>query len=904
MTFIYRPSFPRTNKSVCVDAPTIEYFNADGLKDFLYTRQKIQNGVLQRFVVPKGSCNSMIRAIWTPKMCLLERKTNVRRLHDVRYGLYERAVTFDGADAYSNPDPVRGSILPGDIQYLCEQIVDHVMEVSFHKHRISRMVLHLKTDSNDKVWFLWSSSVRLAHAAASSTDASKPVDINSDAHVPSFVHLNIMPDGKPQAKLRHFTSCRSCGTSIESSVASTVTYKAILEHFRQLLHAMKVDMLRRPGPTAAMLWPPDERIIVAAGGVGFGSVQERGMTSATSSAATRRPTIAKPITEADVTIPPMLRSLHPHLTVDEFARFSHDPVFLYKTTAVCTDCFLVFADYSTSALEVNTLRQEAPAVLRPQREIPPLKQGTPRKHLPDSAWMPHKVPSAPCNNQHSSMAKSQYTFKTPPSLPQRIDHTTLDHVQRHLPPEVLRSSMSAPSLRLPAAETTASHPASAAPYIPEAWRQPTTMVPNPLAALGSTKALTTTSKEDLFFAELSASSMTLSQHHPLRHMVDSASKLSTAASAIPSFTPSSCSPTTDVGGPRKKAGPNPYAVVQTLRDDSDGSSLAKKAHKKPSRTSSTANISFQRIAPTEDERVTSQKHREFLLQSLREIQEQMASPDTLADVLYGTPKDTTARRNLGTPDGKQSLSTQPEQVADLIAASPRATDEPERATDLATISCDESKGMDDERDRPNTCDYTACHGHVDSARRSLDEQEQRDDGMTIPTTGVLTHRASTPQDEGFLSSRRTSDTHLSGRRESTATSFQPFDVDETSAELFVAPPDLDSDVCPVHDSDGAAETSHSSNNVTLTGTTDNVDSDPVDGNAPLSDAPPAVAPPPPDGFPSSTDDDGPTAVRPQGPPGLLKDPHDVVMDVALVPSSPPTFEAREPNHGDTTALEL
>jgi len=53
---------------------------------------------------------AMIRAVWTPKMCLLERKTNIRKLHDTRYGIYERAVTFDGADAHSNPGWTSNSI--------------------------------------------------------------------------------------------------------------------------------------------------------------------------------------------------------------------------------------------------------------------------------------------------------------------------------------------------------------------------------------------------------------------------------------------------------------------------------------------------------------------------------------------------------------------------------------------------------------------------------------------------------------------------------------------------------------------------------------------------------------------------------------------------------------------------
>lgn len=43
----------------------------------------------------------MVRAIWSPKMCLLERRVNCRQLHDRRFGIYERAVTYDGPDIFS-----------------------------------------------------------------------------------------------------------------------------------------------------------------------------------------------------------------------------------------------------------------------------------------------------------------------------------------------------------------------------------------------------------------------------------------------------------------------------------------------------------------------------------------------------------------------------------------------------------------------------------------------------------------------------------------------------------------------------------------------------------------------------------------------------------------------------------
>lgn len=46
----------------------IEFFDRKGLHDFLYNRFKQQSGLLQRFIEPQGTQNSMIRAIWSPKV--------------------------------------------------------------------------------------------------------------------------------------------------------------------------------------------------------------------------------------------------------------------------------------------------------------------------------------------------------------------------------------------------------------------------------------------------------------------------------------------------------------------------------------------------------------------------------------------------------------------------------------------------------------------------------------------------------------------------------------------------------------------------------------------------------------------------------------------------------------------
>ncbi|OQR96594.1 hypothetical protein THRCLA_07236 [Thraustotheca clavata] len=532
------------------DTPTIEYFNVEGLKDFLYNRPKIHNGVLQRFIVSKGASNSVIRAVWTPKMCLLERKTNVRRLHDTRYGIYERAVTFDGADAYSNPDPVRGSILPGDIQYVCEQVVDHVMEVSFHKYRISRMVLHLKTDADDRVWLLWSSSIRLAHGP---NDGHKPIDITYDAQVPAFVHLSSMPDGKPTRKNITAVKCTSCAQSIDEIRVLQTSYKAVIEHFKQLLGHMKATLSK---PNQVILWPPDDAIIQAAGGVGFGILDEMDTNGV--------------LTETDLTIPPVLQFLHPQMSVQDFNRFVCDPVFLYKTAPMCENCYLVYADYSTSALDVNTMREHAPAILRPKRQEPSFKPQEKVKRS-ETEWLP---PPLAKPKVKFKPVKTQYPFNNPPTLPQRIDHTMLSDIEQNLPIEIKRHEQK---------------------YMPEEWKNKPTMVPNP-----NTLSENLVKNEDNFFTDLTSAALASNEYHrPLQHMIESASRLESIKA--------------NVLGKVKKTKRNPYTVVQKLKDDTSTRIKQPLVRK----------VEFPSVAPSSEEHTTSLKHREFLLKALQEVQSQV-----------------------------------------------------------------------------------------------------------------------------------------------------------------------------------------------------------------------------------------------------------------------------------------
>ncbi|KAG5189969.1 hypothetical protein JKP88DRAFT_142705, partial [Tribonema minus] len=356
-------------------AAEIEYFDAAGLKEFLFHRSKQHNGILQAFVEPSGSSNAVVRAIWTPKLCLTERRVNCRKLRDKRYGLFERAVTYDGPDIYSVARPLRGTVLPTAVRHLCDAIAAHVAEITIHQQRISCMSLNLKIDHKDRLWLLWSSSIRLVRdgssAAAASppartpacdgnpaTDSSSgdgacglqrlrsPVLMSEVVKVPA--HLRLQQDAVhdpvgavPRAPR---LQCSSCGALTPAKSFHAVPYKTVVVHFEQVLDLAS----KHPEVTSGTVqWPPAPEIIAAAGGVGFGA-------AAAMLSSGDPPAAARAITLEDVTIPPVIRALHPRLAADAYARHRRDPLFLYKCAEVCERCYLAYAGLASAAFRTRS----------------------------------------------------------------------------------------------------------------------------------------------------------------------------------------------------------------------------------------------------------------------------------------------------------------------------------------------------------------------------------------------------------------------------------------------------------------------------------------------------------------------------------------------------------------------
>ena len=67
--------------------------------DFLYTRDKPLNLLLQSFLEPCRRHNMLIKVRWTPQNAAFHRKVNMFDLYDDSVELKNRLTTFDGPPA-------------------------------------------------------------------------------------------------------------------------------------------------------------------------------------------------------------------------------------------------------------------------------------------------------------------------------------------------------------------------------------------------------------------------------------------------------------------------------------------------------------------------------------------------------------------------------------------------------------------------------------------------------------------------------------------------------------------------------------------------------------------------------------------------------------------------------------
>ena len=360
---------------------TIEYLDKQTLYDFLHGQNEGKSGILQRFIEPKGTKNDIIRAIWSPKICLLHRTENIYHLHDHRYGLYERCVTDEGPECFSTSSSLRGAALTDQIHRVCDTAVNHISSVTYGRKQVSRLVMNLKVDSRDKLWLLNTTSINCHCDVLGSNEETigrmtkKPfsekkvlLNLGNVFSLPDVVNLNPVKSYRDIStrKSKHRVRCVSCNEETLDHSRHPVSYKSIVKHYEHVIYLLQdnqaqtsknnlastvsVSILRRP---YQIRWPPDPEIITAAGGVGFGCID---LINENNNSSSNIPKVSSTDTHdviADLSIPPILRCIHPQLDSKSYELCRRDPIFLFKTVQVCESCFLVYAEFTTILLRMG-----------------------------------------------------------------------------------------------------------------------------------------------------------------------------------------------------------------------------------------------------------------------------------------------------------------------------------------------------------------------------------------------------------------------------------------------------------------------------------------------------------------------------------------------------------------------
>ena len=356
------------NRDVFFNSKHICHFSTD---EFLQQGRNNKSGILQRFVNPHGgSHNSQIRAIWTPKLCILERRQTKQDLHDTRFALCERAITFDGPDVHSVLLPLRGTVLAKNVENICNEMVRHIDDViaeNLHESNenivsgVARMVVNLKIDGNGKIWILWTNSIRLKTMFDSNTKLTESgghsslhdtLNMETVVRLPSSIKLTQAPNHNANMQLDNessFATCPSCNKHDPDSDFQPVPYKTIIQHFKKTLEMLG----EREESLPSKKWPPESSFIKAAGRVGFGALSSQLIRD-------RETNPNRKYSEETHTIPPVIRQIHPKLRAKGYAMYQNDPAFLLKTCSVCEDCFLAYAELTSTSFIHMTRPVEPP----------------------------------------------------------------------------------------------------------------------------------------------------------------------------------------------------------------------------------------------------------------------------------------------------------------------------------------------------------------------------------------------------------------------------------------------------------------------------------------------------------------------------------------------------------------
>ena len=308
----------------------MEYFDIKRFDEFLKNKFNFEDGILQKFEDPKGDYNITYRLNWSPKLCLFEKCTNIKKINDKKFDIYERAVTYDGEEFHTKTEPLKGSNLPDRIEKIGTSIANHVSNITLEKIKIVRMILNFKIDKKDRVLFLWCSSLRIDNRLDkrinNESKRVKEVDINK-INIRSPENINLFKysiNGKP-IKPHKDAICINCGQKIESYRLYEISFKNLIEsHENRKRDENLFEIYDKINMTSSGV-----EIIPYLENKNHDIVMER----------------LKKYNYKNFIIPKVIMEIYPKMKYEDYINLKEDFIFCSKTACICDSCYLDITKY-------------------------------------------------------------------------------------------------------------------------------------------------------------------------------------------------------------------------------------------------------------------------------------------------------------------------------------------------------------------------------------------------------------------------------------------------------------------------------------------------------------------------------------------------------------------------------
>ena len=334
------------------EAYIIEYFDRKKFNDFLDKKIVYDDGILQKFEDPKGEYNITYRLTWSPKLSLFEKCTNLRKIDDKHFDIYERAVTYDGEEFQTKTEPIKGNHIPQRIEKIGLNIVNHVSNITLEKIKIIRLILNFKIDRKDRIIFLWCSSLRILNTSnmfnprmlsmkeRAKNDQNffrkqqtvKEIDNEKiKLRPPDYINLfKYSVSGKPILPQKE-SVCLNCGQKVENYRLYEISFKTIIEgHDNRKRDKQYYSIFNKINMTSSGIE------VMPCNSKNYGEKNE----------------VIDKLKANKINnfiIPKIIQELYPKLKFQDYFNLKNDTFFRNKTTCVCDDCYLEITKYCSMA---------------------------------------------------------------------------------------------------------------------------------------------------------------------------------------------------------------------------------------------------------------------------------------------------------------------------------------------------------------------------------------------------------------------------------------------------------------------------------------------------------------------------------------------------------------------------